>query len=72
MLPEGLHPAVCVLAAVCGQRVCDLFSSILVTDTDILNFTVRVFLWCTYSGLLKYKIKKRNTINCRQMISEEM
>lgn len=44
MLPEGFHPSVCVLTAVCGQSVCDLLTSVLVADTDILNFTVKVFL----------------------------
>lgn len=58
MLPEGFHPPVSVLAAVCGQSVCDLLTSVMVTDTDILNFTVRVFLWRTYSGLLKHGSNK--------------
>lgn len=53
MLPESLHPPVCVLATVCGQRVCDLLASVLVAHADILNFTLRVFLWRTYPGLLK-------------------
>lgn len=44
MLPKGLHPPVCVLAAVCGQSVCDLLTSVLVANADVLNFTVRVFL----------------------------
>lgn len=56
MLPKGLHPPVCVLSTVCGQRVCDLFTSVLITDTDTLRFTVRVFLCCSYSGLLKNKM----------------
>lgn len=53
MLPESLHPPVCVLAAVCGQRVCDLLASVLVAHADILNFTLGVFLRRTYPGLLK-------------------
>lgn len=44
MLPEGLHPPVCVLSAVGGQCVCDLFTSVLVTDADTLRFTVLVFV----------------------------
>lgn len=60
MLPKGLHPPVCFLAAVCGQCVCDLLPSVLVTDTDILNFAVRVFLWRTYPGLLKHERDKEN------------
>lgn len=53
MLPKGLHPPVCVLAAVCGQCVGDLLPSVLVADADILNFIVRLFLRRPYSGLLK-------------------
>lgn len=53
MLPKGLHPLVCVLAAVCGQCVGDLLPAVLVADTNILNFTVRLFLRRPYSGLLK-------------------
>lgn len=58
MLPERLHPAVCVLAAVCGQSVRDLLPSVMITDTDILNFTVRVFLGRAYPGLLKHRRDK--------------
>lgn len=44
MLPEGLHPPVCVLSAFCGQSVCDFLATVLVTDADVLSFTVRVFV----------------------------
>lgn len=44
VLPERLHPAVCFLSAVSGQRVCDLLAAVMVTDTNVLNFAVRVFL----------------------------
>lgn len=66
MLPKGLHPLVCVLAAVCCQCVRDLLSSVLVTNTDILNFTVRVFLRRTYSGLLKHRSDKEYN-HCHKM-----
>lgn len=42
----------CVLATVSGECVRDLLTSIMVTDANVLSFTVRVFLCCAYSGLL--------------------
>lgn len=44
VLPERLHPAVCFLSTVSGQRVCDLLTAVMVADTNVLNFAVRVFL----------------------------
>lgn len=44
MLPKGLHPAMRLLAAVCGHGVCDLLPSVLVADADILSFTQWVLL----------------------------
>ena len=53
VLPESLHPPVRFLSTVGGQRVRDFLTTILVTDTNVLSFTLRVFLWSTYSGLLQ-------------------
>lgn len=52
VLPEGLHPAVRVLAALCGERVRDLLAAILVADADVLRFALGVFLRRSYPGLL--------------------
>lgn len=53
VLPESLHPPMCFFSTVSGQRVHDLLTTVMVTDTNVLSFTVSVFLCCTYSGLLK-------------------
>lgn len=42
----------CVLATVGGECVRDLLASVMVTDANVLSFTVGVLLCCAYSGLL--------------------
>lgn len=44
MLPEGLHPAVCVLPALRVQSVRDLLPSVSVADANVLTLTVGVLL----------------------------
>lgn len=44
VLPESLHPPMCFLSTVSGQRVHDLLTTVMVTDTNVLSFAVRVFL----------------------------
>lgn len=63
VLPKGLHPAVRVLAALCRECVRDLLAAVLVTDADVLNFALRVFLRRSYPGLLT--CGKRATVRAR-------
>lgn len=49
----------CVLSTVSGQCVHDLLTSVMVTDANVLSFTMRVFLCSTYSGLLKDSDEKK-------------
>lgn len=44
VLPESLHPPMCFLSTLSGQGVRDLLTTVMVTDTDVLSFTVRIFL----------------------------
>lgn len=44
VLPESFHPPMCFLSTVSGQRVRDLLTTVMVTDANVLSFTVRVFL----------------------------
>lgn len=50
----------CVLSTVSGQCVHDLLTSVMVTDANVLSFTVRVFVCSTYSGLLKDRSDDKN------------